>query len=53
MCLDANITKYLDLIFKYDIVGFFLHSIINIDFNVPCYFASIQDMIYEYPINKI
>jgi hypothetical protein len=53
MCLDANQTKNLDLIFKYDIVGFFLYSIIDIDLNVPCYFASIQEMINDYPINKI
>jgi hypothetical protein len=31
----------------------FFYSIINIDLNVPCYFASIQGMINDYPINKI
>jgi hypothetical protein len=51
-CLDANQTKNLDLILEYDIVQFFLYSIINIDFNVLCYFASIQE-INDYPINKI
>jgi hypothetical protein len=25
----------------------------NIDLNVPCYFALIQEMINDYPINKI
>ncbi len=41
-CLDVNQTKKLDLILKYDIVKLFMYSIINIDFNVPCYFSSIQ-----------
>jgi hypothetical protein len=39
--------------FNYDIVGFFLYSIIKIDLNVPYYFASIQKMINDYPINKL
>jgi hypothetical protein len=30
-----------------------MHSIINIDLNVPCYFASIQEMINDYSINNI
>ncbi len=53
LCLDANQTINLDLILEYDIVELFLYSIINIDLNVPCYFASIQEMINDYPINKI
>jgi hypothetical protein len=31
----------LNLILKYNIVSFFLYSIINIDLNVPCYFVTI------------
>ncbi len=42
-CFDANQTKNLDLILEYDIVEFFF--LYNIDLNVPCYFASIQEMI--------
>jgi hypothetical protein len=52
-CLNANQTNILDLIFKYNIVELFMYSTINIDLNVPCYFASIQNMINDYPINKI
>jgi hypothetical protein len=52
-CLDANQTKNVDLIIEYDIVGVFLYLIINIDLNVPCYFVSIQEMINDYPTNKI
>jgi hypothetical protein len=52
-CLDTNKTKNLDLILEYDIVDFFMYSIINIDLNVPYYFALIQEMINDYPINKI
>jgi hypothetical protein len=51
--LMANEIKKLDLILEYDIVELFLYSIINIDLNVPYYFASIQEMINDYPINKI
>ncbi len=51
--LDVNQTKNLDLILKYDIVGFFLYSIINIDLDMSCYFSLIEEMINDYPINKI
>jgi hypothetical protein len=50
---NANQTKNLYLIIEYEIVGLFLYSIINIDLNVPHYFASIQEMINDYPTNKI
>jgi hypothetical protein len=43
----------LNLIFKCDIVGLSLYSIININLNVPYYFASIEKMIIDFPINKI
>jgi hypothetical protein len=33
--------RNLDLILKYNVVGFFLYSIIKIDLNVPCYFSVI------------
>jgi hypothetical protein len=46
-----NQAKNLDLILEYYIIVFFLYSIINIDLNVPCYFASIQEMINDYSIN--
>jgi hypothetical protein len=28
--------------------GFFMYSIINIDLNMPCYFASIEEMTNDY-----
>jgi len=40
----------LNLIFECDIVKKKLYSIINIDLNVPCYFASLEEMIIDYPI---
>jgi hypothetical protein len=42
----------LDLILEYDVARFFLYSIINIDLNVPCYFALIEEMKNDYPIDK-
>jgi len=51
-CLNANQTKNLDLILEYDIVGFFLYSIINIDLNVSCYFALIQARDDKWLFNK-
>jgi hypothetical protein len=49
----VNQIKNLDLIFEYDIVGFFLYATINIDLTMPCYFASARKMTNDYPINKI
>jgi hypothetical protein len=35
------------------LLGFFYIKIINIDLNVPYYFASLEKMIIDFPINKI
>ncbi len=43
----------MDLIVKCDVLGFFLHSIINIDLIMPYYFASFEEMIIHYLINNI
>jgi hypothetical protein len=51
--LYANQTINLDLIFKCDIIGFYLYSIKNIGLNMPYYFDSFEGMIIEYPISTI
>jgi hypothetical protein len=43
----------LNLIFKCDIVGFSLYLVIKVDLNVPFYFASLEKMIIDFPINRI
>jgi hypothetical protein len=52
-CLDANQIWNLNFIFECDIVDFFIYSIINMDLNVSCYFASLEKMIIDYPIKYI
>jgi hypothetical protein len=50
---DVNKKQNLNLIIKYDIIEFFLYSIINIDSNVPCWFASTAGTTNDYSKNKI